>query len=279
MVLYEEKVSLVFQCLKNIKNYKIIIIDNAGDANLKKKIEEKFRIYKYILNKKNYGWSKAVNHAIRQCDTEYIMMLQADCLISNKEISILYQSHNKYKNCFMISPTYYDEKSKLSYNGGSLPEKKLGMDVLNLEGDVCVDSVITSVVLYKKKDILKLGLFDENLFLYFGDYEIGRRIINKKKSIVQIYNAKIQHSHGNIKVKNLLKKTFIINYNFTFDELYYFFKIKKHYEIFNNLKKKIPNYIIKSVINLFLLRLTQSVYYFSKVAGFYKFNKFLNKNK
>ena len=56
-------------------------------------------------------------------------------------------------------------------------------------------------------------------------------------------------------------------------------KINKHYEIFNNLKKKLPNYIIKSIINLFLLRLTQSVYYFSKVAAFYKFNKLLNKNR
>ena len=32
----------------------------------------------------------------------------------------------------MASPTYYDEESKLSYNGGCLPEKNLGMDVLNL---------------------------------------------------------------------------------------------------------------------------------------------------
>ena len=75
----------------------------------------------------------------------------------------------------------------------------------------------------------------------------------------------------------MLKRTFIINYNFTFDELYYFFKINKHFEIFKKLKKKIPNYIFKSIINLFLLRLTQSVYYFSKTIAFYKFNKLLNK--
>ena len=76
----------------------------------------------------------------------------------------------------------------------------------------------------------------------------------------------------------MLKKIYIRNYNFTFDELYYFFKINKHFEIFNELKKKLPNYIVKSITNLFLLRFTQSVYYFSKVAAFYKFNKLLNKN-
>ena len=279
VVLYEEKISLISQCLENIKNFKIIIVDNAGNISLKRKVEEKFRIYKYILNKKNYGYTKAANQAIKQCDTEYILMFQADALISNKDILILLESHKKYEDCFITSPTYYDEESKLSYNGGCLPEKNLKMDVLNLEGDVCVETVLGSVVLFKKKDIFEIGLFDENFFFYFLDFELCRRIINIKKSIIQIFNAKVQHVHGQIKVKNTLKKTFIRNYNFTFDELYYFFKINKHTEIFNNLKKKLPNYIIKSIINLFLLRFTQSVYYFSKVAAFYKFNKLLNKNK
>ena len=278
LVLYEEKTSLIFRCLENIKNFKIIIVDNAGNISLKKKVEEKFKIYKYILNKKNYGYTKAANQAIGQCDTEYILMFQADALISNKDILTLLESHKKYEDCFMTSPTYYDEESKLSYSSGYLPEKNNTKDILNLEGDVCVEAVLGSIVLFKKKDIFELGLFDENFFLYYLDFELCRRIINRKKSIIQIFDAKAQHVHGQLKVKNLLKKIFIRNYNFTFDELYYFFKINKHSEIFKNLKKKLPNYIIKSIINLFLLRLTQCVYYFSKVAAFYKFKKLLNKN-
>ena len=279
IILYEEEANLLLKCLENIKNFKIIIVDNAGNISLKNKIEEKFKIYKYILNKKNYGYTKAANQAIRQCDTEYILMFQADALISNKDILALLESHKKYEDCFITAPTYYDEESKLSYNGGCLPEKNLKMDVLNLEGDVCVEAVLGSIVLFKKKDIFELGLFDENFFLYYLDFELCRRIINRKKSIIQIFDTNAQHVHGQLKVKNLLKRIFIRNYHFTFDELYYFFKINKHSEIFKNLKKKLPNYIIKSIINLFLLRLTQSIYYFSRVAAFYKFNKLLNKNK
>ena len=156
---------------------------------------------------------------------------------------------------------------------------KKSMEILNLEGDICVETVLLSTILFKKKDMLRLGLLDENFLLYYVDFELCRRVLKNKKSIIQIFDEKVQHEHGKIKVKNILKKTFKRNYYFTFDELYYFFKINKHNEIFNNLKKKLPNYIIKSIINLFLLRLTQSVYYFSKVAAFYKFNKFLNKNK
>ena len=279
IVLYEEKTNLIFRCLENIKNYKIIIIDNAGNISLKKQVEEKFKIYKYILNKKNLGFSKAANQGIRQCDTEYVLFLGADCLISNKDISILLKSHKKYENCFITSPTYYDKESNLSYNAGYLPEKNSKKDILNLEGDICVETVLGSIILFKKKDILELGLFDENFFLYYLDFELCRRIINRKKSIIQIFDTKAQHVHGQLKVKNLLKRIFIRNYHFTFDELYYFFKINKHSEIFNKLKKKLPNYIIKSIINLLTLRLSQSIYYFAKIKAFYNFKKLLNKNK
>ena len=153
IILYEEEANLLFRCLENIKNFKIIIVDNANNVSLKKKIEEKFQIHKYILNKKNYGVTIAANQAIKQCDTEYILILAADCLISDKDISILLESHKKYENCFITSPTYYDEDSKLSYSSGCLPEKNSKKDILNLEGDICVEAVLGSIILFKKKDI------------------------------------------------------------------------------------------------------------------------------
>jgi hypothetical protein len=81
-------------------------------------------------------------------------MFQADGLISNKDIFILLESHKKYKNCFIASPTYYDKESKLSYNSGCLPEKNGKNDILNLEGDVCVETVSGSIILFKKKDFI-----------------------------------------------------------------------------------------------------------------------------
>ena len=65
IILYEEKEKLVLQCLKNIKNFKIIIVDNANNKALKRQVEKNFKIFKYILNEKNYGYSKAANQAIK----------------------------------------------------------------------------------------------------------------------------------------------------------------------------------------------------------------------
>ena len=41
IVLYEEEIDLIERCLENIKDFKIIIIGNAGNIPLKKKIEKK----------------------------------------------------------------------------------------------------------------------------------------------------------------------------------------------------------------------------------------------
>ena len=177
IVIYQENLTTISNCLKNFKNFKIIIIDNAGNKKLKTEIEKEFIIFKYIINKKNVGFSKATNQAINLCDTELILHLQADCTISIDSILKLYESLKKYEDCIIVTPTFYDNKSNLTYSGGPFPEKKIEIQTLALEGDVCVDVSTTAAILFKKKDLLEIGLFDEDFFIYFPDFEIGRRIM------------------------------------------------------------------------------------------------------
>ena len=59
----------------------------------------------------------------------------------------------------------------------------------------------------------------------------------------------------------------------TFSELYYFYKINKHQKKYDYLKKKIPNYFFKLLINLFILNLNKIAYYLSKILAFLKFYK------
>ena len=89
---------------------------------------------------------------------------------------------------------------------------------------------------------------------------------------------KATHVHGIPKTKNYFKKIFLKSYHFTYDELYYNFKINNHYKIFNKLKKKIPNYFIKVLINILILKLGKATHYLSLILAFLQFKKFLIKN-
>ena len=102
IVLYEEKFELISRCLENIKNFNIIIVDNAGNKKLKKQIQKQYKILNYIINSKNLGYSKAVNQGINLCLTEYVFVFQADCIMNLENIDILIKAHKKYSHWLLL---------------------------------------------------------------------------------------------------------------------------------------------------------------------------------
>ena len=105
-----------------------------------------------------------------------------------------------------------------------------------------------------------------------------KRIRDKKKAVIQVEDARAIHEHGQIKVRNSIKRTFLRHFNFTFDELYYFYKIKKHERLINELSNKVPKYFLKLLLNLIILRPNRVAYFLSKIMAFYKFKKIVKKN-
>ena len=271
MILYKEEYEMVSNCLKNIKNFKIIIIDNANDKHLKKKILNKFKIYKYILNDKNIGFASAAHQGINECNTRHMLFLNADCLLTEKNIFLLYEAKNKYPNCLIVAPTFYDDNNDLSYNSGPLSENGEKLEPLKLEGDVCVESVNTTAILFNVNEIKKIGSIDKNFFIYFVDEELCRRVKINKKAVIQVFNSKAIHKHGNLKVEGKYNKIFVRNFHFTFDELYYYFKNDPHSKKLQVSRKKTYKYFVKMILNLFLFRFSKCVYYFSKSLAYFKF--------
>ena len=275
IILYEENFEMINKCLEKLKDLKIIIIDNANDKSLKDKVIKKFKIDKYFLNKKNIGFSKAANQGIKVCETEYLLILGADCLVNYSDIEQLMLAKEKYKDCFLTSPTIYDHTGKLTYNGGPLNENNPKNEVIKSSGDFCLDAVSTTAILFKVKDIINIGLFDEEFFLYFVDIDLCKRIKNIKKSIIQVHSSKAIHETGHLKIKNRFKKIFFANYYFYYEELYYLYKTNLHQQKYDYFKKKISKFFVKLIINFILFRFDKFVYYFAKTLAFYKFKKLI----
>ena len=125
-----------------------------------------------------------------------------------------------------------------------------------------------------KRDIKNFNLyFDENFFLYFSDHDLCRKIKKLKKYIIQSKEATCIHQHGNLKIKNKLKKTFIREFHFTFDQLYYFQKSNKKNDILVKYEKKFLNYLIKIFLKLILFQFNDSVAKFATCLAYIKFKK------
>ena len=110
IVLYKETFEIISKTLNQIRDLEIIIIDNDSNLDLKKKICSNFNISKYILNKKNVGFSTGYNQGVNLSKSEFILLLGPDCLISKKSIKTLLLKHEAYDDALVLSPTAYDEK-------------------------------------------------------------------------------------------------------------------------------------------------------------------------
>ena len=279
IVLYQESFELLSKTLTTINSFKKIIIDNNGNIELKKKIKSQFTVDQYILNKKNNGFSAGYNQGISLSKTEFTLVLGPDCIIKEKDIAILIGKIKENKDCYIVSPTSYDEHNNLTYAGGPLPEDAEKDIILDLAGDTCVDSTLGACMLFRTKDIIENDLFfDEFFFLYYSDDDLCRRVKKIKKFIIQVHESKCIHQHGIIKVKNKYIKKFIREYNLSFDRYYYFFKINKHFQIVNEYKKKIPLYMLRFFLKILTFDFLSAIELLSKYYAYYKFNlKFLKK--
>lgn len=274
IVLYEESENIIFRTLEQIKNFKIIIIDNKGNQELKKKITTKYNISIYHLNKKNFGFSKGFNQAIRFCKTDFAFIKNADCFIDEKNIITLLDYIKKNDDCGIVAPTSYDNFGNLTYNSGNLPENEFSNQAINLEGNICVEKVLGASMLARTNDLKNIGMFNEELFIYFSDDDLCKKIKNIGKSIVQVYNSRSLHTHGISKVSNKFKRIFLREFHFTHDELIYYKDINDIK--LNKIKSKLVNYILKIIINLIKVNISNVITY---VARIYALRKFVIKYK
>ena len=208
IVLYRENYKILYKTLDKIRDFKKIIIDNSNNAVLKNEVEANFEIEKYILNKENTGFSAGYNQGIKLCETDFLLILNPDCIMDNKSIAKLYEKLNQNNDCFLTTSTSYNENNELTYTGGLLPENGEKDFPIKLEGDICVENTLGACMLLKKKDFLEIGLFDEIFFLYFSDDDLCRKIKKKDRYIIQVFDSKCIHSHGISKVKNVFEKIY-----------------------------------------------------------------------
>jgi len=277
IVLYREDYNLLYKTLDKIREFKKIIIDNSNNIELKNKVETNFKVEKYILNKKNIGFSSGYNQGVKLCETDFFLILNPDCIIDSESILKLYEKLVFNENCFLTTSTSYNENNQFTYSSGLLPENGDIDFPIKTEGDICVENTLGACMFLRKKDFIEIGLFDEIYFIFFSDSNLCREIKKKNKYIIQVFESKCIHSHGISKVKNIFEKIYLREHFFLLDKLHYFRKSDKHKDMMNEIIAKKNKYLIKIFFSLITMRIQKVIYYFARYTAILKYNNFLKK--
>lgn len=232
--------------------YEIFVVDNnSQDASIDI-IEERFPDIHIIKNNINAGFGAANNIAIRRASGKYLLCLNTDTLLVNNAIKSMFNfmESDTNKNVGVCGGILYDEKLSTIHSGGRFPSLtailwKLGLKYIfpniykKMYGIGCLASKIEYItgadIMFRKKVLDSVGLFDENFFMYFEETDLCKRIKNFGFDVKLVKNAKIIHKEGKSNNNNLLKKQW-----FKKSEFYYF---KKH---------KPKTFFVLKIIYLFL---------------------------
>jgi GT2 family glycosyltransferase len=238
------------QCIKSIENARknidleIIVVDNNSIDDSVEMLKNVFPSIKLILNKKNVGFSKANNQAIKQAKGKYILLLNPDTIIQENTLTETINYFDNNINIGAIGVKMIDGNGKfLPESKRSLPtpssafykifglskifpkSKKFSQYHLSyLDPDKINEiDVISGAFFMTKKEILdQIGMLDERFFMYGEDIDLSYRI--QKIGYKNIYFPKTSIIH----YKGESTKKTSVNYILMFYNAMMIF-VKKHY--------------------------------------------------
>ena len=262
-------------CLRSVQkaikeiSAEVYIVDNKSIDGSVKMIKKKYPEFNLIENKKNVGFSKANNQAIKLAKGEYILLLNPDTVIEEDTLIKTIDFMDKKSSSGAVGVKMIDGKGNfLPESKRSFPtpriafykifglsslfpkSKKFGQYHLGHLSEFEnheVDVLSGAFMLIRKLTIEKIGLLDESFFMYGEDIDISYRIKSKGYKNYYISDTKIIHYKGESTKKSS------VNYVFVFYRAMIIFA-----------KKHLPNKNAK----LFTISINLAIYFRALIAIF-----------
>jgi GT2 family glycosyltransferase len=211
-------------CLKALSNdekedsFEIFVVDNAsGDESLSI-LSNEFSYVSVIANEDNLGFSKGCNQVIPQAKGEYILLLNPDTVVVDNAVSKLAAFLDNNPQCGAVGPKILNEDGtlqlacrrafpspaaaffRLTYLSKLFPQHpllaKYNMTYIDPEKAASVDALSGSCMMVRKTVIDKIGLLDEDIFMFGEDIDWCWRIKQAGWQVFYNSQAVIYHSHG-----------------------------------------------------------------------------------
>ena len=204
----EQTILSVYKSSVNF-DYEIFVVDNNSSDDSLRMLEQKFPEVKVIANNENAGFSKANNQAVKQANGEYILLLnpdtiiqedtlqkcidkmEADASIGGLGVKMVDGAGNFLPESKRGFPSPMAAFSKMSGLSKLFPKSKTfgqyHLSFLDKNQSYEIDVLSGAFMMLRKSVLDKVGLLDEDYFMYGEDIDLSYRI--KKAGFKNYYFA------------------------------------------------------------------------------------------
>ncbi len=197
----------------NNSKIRFIIIDNNNQT-----YNQKYKNIYYIHNEENLGYGKAINIAMKYCNTNYVIIANDD-IIFNENIFINIEKKKHYykkEKISVIGCNVSKGNNVFKFHYGILPilynfsfipkvlslfSKQNGYTstfatIHYAKSSKFVKGVSGACFLINRKDFYFIGEFDPKFFLTYEETDLFLRLLKNRKRIYYDNDLKVYHKHS-----------------------------------------------------------------------------------
>ncbi|MBI5183947.1 MAG: glycosyltransferase family 2 protein [Nitrospinae bacterium] len=209
--------SSIEETIKDIQK-EVFVCDNNSSDGSADMVRKDFPDVNLIRNSKNLGLSKAINIILKSIGGDYFLLLDSDTELRHGAIQYLLKFLNNNPDVGIVGPRIYTHEGAIQesarrfpnflnglfgrrslmtriFPNNSISKRFLCIDYINATEPFEVDFVIAACILTRKEVIDKVGVFDEDFFVYWSEVDWCRRVKSDKYKyrVFCVPSAKIIH--------------------------------------------------------------------------------------
>lgn len=167
----------------------IWVVDNASSDDSVEYLRSRFPEVRYIANNENTGFSRANNMAIRQSDTDYVLLLNPDTIVAEDTLPNCVTFMDSHPNVGAVGTRMQDVTGTFARESRrALPTpwvsmlKMAGfsrhyyMSHLSLDEQGEIEVISGAFMMLRRSALEKTGLLDERFFMYGEDIDLSYRM-------------------------------------------------------------------------------------------------------
>ncbi|GHT21046.1 glycosyl transferase [Bacteroidia bacterium] len=202
----------------------VFVVDNASPSDHPEIIKKKFPQVVFIQSEKNLGFAGGNNLALRQAKGEYIYLLNNDTIVPENHIQNLVQALENSPKWGVVCPKIklFDDPNILMFAGYTeltpytLRNKTIGLgEQDNGQYDKPAESAYAhgAAMMLKREVIEKVGVMNEQYFLYYEEVDWSTRIRKAGYLIGYAPETYMLHKESLATGRNSPLKSYYLNRN------------------------------------------------------------------